>query len=129
MSEHSADTERLETVEAHLYSAINDGDLDDVAYEHVARAYELLGGGVQDSDDEPGEFREVETHGSFVARDLYPDRDELHQRVKEHASERFEIEGIDTSPETWDIKYIGLEDGVVLYNVEHQRLGEPVIEG
>lgn len=124
--------DRLEKIEAHLYSAINDGDLDDVAHEHVARAYKLLGGGSGDDGDDgddPASFREADTHGSFIARELYPDREELHQRVKEHASERFEIEGIDTSPETWEINYIGLEDGVVLYNVEHERLGTPVIEG
>ena len=127
--------ERLGQIEAHLYSAINDGEMDDLAHEHVSRAYKLLG---TDADDFDEEHTRDDVHGSFVARDLYPDYDELHQRVREHASERFDAAGleipsdgdaeafdVDTSPGTWDIKYVCLEDGVVLYRVEHERLGLP----
>ena len=118
-------TDRLRKVEAHLYSAMNDGDLDDVAHDHVARAYRILDvvdGGPKESAETA---KDDPVHGSFVARDLYPDYDELHHRVRKHASERFGMEGFDTSPETWEIKYVCLEDGVVLYRVEHDRLGEP----
>lgn len=124
---HSHGTERLEKIEAHLYSALNDGDLDDVAHDHVARAYQLLDYDEIEDDESPAAPSDADVHGSFIARDLYPDYDELHGRVKEHASERFAMDGVDTSPETWEINHVGLEDGVVLYKVEHERLGEPEI--
>jgi len=127
-SVRSSHHESLTKVESHLYAALNDGEMDDLAHGHVAKAYKLLDDDSEDSEEQHGPPADADVHGSFVARDLYPDYDDLHERVREHASERFDYPSIDTSSETWEIVYVGLEDGVVLYKVEHEKLGEPEVK-
>lgn len=128
-----SDSDRLEKIEAHLYSAMNDGGLADLAHEHVARAYRLLGGVDSETADEElpedGEtwYREDCIPGSTLAQDIYP-REEIEDRVREHAAEQYagllDAHGID--PSDLEIRWCTFEDGVLLYKLTHEEM--PVIE-
>jgi hypothetical protein len=126
-SAESGDSETLERVEAHLYSALNNGEIGDIPHKHVSRAYKLLRTVSMEGEDKESESVK-DSHGFFHDEELYPDYGVLHERVKRHASRRFEVEGVDTSPETWEVTYVCLEDSVVHYRVEHEILGKPIFE-
>lgn len=77
-------------------------------------------------DDHVSErYREDCLAGSIVAQDLYP-REEIHERVREHCAEQsqelLEVRGID--PEDLEIRYCGIEDGVIAYKATHEDIPE-----
>lgn len=123
----------LEKIEAHLYSALNDTELDDLAHEHVSRAYRLLGSvGDESADGElpkDGEtwYREDCLPGAVVAQDLYP-REEIEERVREHAAEQNAplLDAHDIDPSDLEIRWCTFGDGVLLYKLTHEDM--PVIE-
>lgn len=123
----------IEQIEAHLYSAMNDGELDDLAHEHVSRAYRLLGSlGDESSDEELPEdgetwYREDCLPGSVIAQDIYP-REEIEERVQEHAAEQAAalLDTYDIDPSDLEIRWCNFEDGVLLYKATHEDM--PVIE-
>lgn len=128
-----AGMKRLEKIEAHLYSALNDGELDDVAHEHVGRAYRLLEG-VDEPEDvelatEEGDtwYREDCIHGSTTAHDIYP-REEIEERIREHAYERNKplLDTYNIAADDLEVRWCTFEDGVLIYKLTHEDM--PTIE-
>lgn len=108
----------------HVYAAINDGDTDNLAHEHLRQAYDILCDLVEEgATAEGGPASENVISGSFRDDELYPDRDELRQRVREEARDRFAPLPMDAEFNDVEIQYIGLEHGVVLYRIAHPKLG------
>jgi len=120
-----ATSQTIKQIESHLYAAMNDGEMNRLAHGHVAKAFKLLeklsSGAVSESkSDSEGQRNSIDyLESSFLDTELYPDPDELEERVREHASERFDFP-FDTSPKTWEIRHIWMENCVVHYRVGHE---------
>jgi len=124
MSSKDSTVEVLREVRTHLYKLMNEGkSLNEQDHEHAKDAFMLVGDWLEGADTGVEERDNSDTmSGSFVARDLYPDRDELHSRIMEDARERYAPLPVGDFSEV-ELTYAGMEDGVVHYRIEHPTMG------
>jgi len=70
-------------------------------------------------------YKEDCLHSTVLAEELY-NRDAIHARIKEHASDRYAdmLESLEITADKLSVRWCMIEDGVIHYKVTHPDMPE-----